>query len=132
MLAAFMRSFLTRLAGPLYILGWSSVAHLVVVVSLLTVLTGCSGFWLPSERTVYSQACNAIMANSSFPSGSELYPIEKCSMYIGKNAARIDIPFKAGVSGTESSCHVLLKRVARRWEVQSVTMKAANPTVDPA
>ena len=66
------------------------------------------------------------MADSSLPAGSELYPIEKCSMYIGKNAARIDVPFKTGASGKELSCHVLLKRVARRWEVQSVTVNTTD------
>ena len=127
-----MRWDVYRLLGPLHQLKWSALVRVLALVSLVTTMAGCSGFRLPSERAVYKQACEAIEKHPEFPPTAKLYPIEKSSLYVGKNAARIDIPYDVGEAARAASCHVLLKRVARRWEVQAVTVKAVHPASDPA
>ncbi|MDA0578660.1 MAG: hypothetical protein O3B24_11240 [Verrucomicrobia bacterium] len=94
-------------------LSTARVAMTLAVLLISLGAMGCSGRRLPSDRAIYREACKAITAEAA---AVELASIDACSLYVGKSAARIDVPFKDG-SGTYT---VWLKRVARTWTVDKL------------
>lgn len=89
-------------------------------------LTGCAKGWRPSERAIYSKASAAILALPALPSGAAPLPIQQCRFYIGKSAARIDVPVAAG-SATPDFYTAWFKRVARTWELSGPVYRTADP-----
>ena len=81
-------------------------------VALWIGAAGC-GLRMPTEVDVYKTACQAMIDAELLTENSEHPPIEKCRLYLGKNAARVDIPYR------NSSYTVYLKRVARTWVVEN-------------
>lgn len=85
---------------------------------LLVAVVGCGPNWMPSQRTIYRSASAALLASPEVPDDARLAPLEHCRLYIGKNAARIDIPAEfqdAGGTSASRTYTVWMKRVARTW-----------------
>lgn len=87
------------------------LSSLLVVAAVLT--AGCAKHWMPSERSVYAGACAAVRSSGSLPAGATLPPIEGCRLYVGKSAARVDVPVTFA-DGSDTYV-VWLKRIDRRW-----------------
>jgi hypothetical protein len=105
-----------------------------IVVLALSVLTfaasGCGRFWMPSEKTVYDRACEAIEQSSGYLIGTKLHSMDRTSMYIGKSAGRIDIPcdLGGGAQNIQNPKYVVfMKRVARTWVVEKVYPPGSSP-----
>jgi hypothetical protein len=97
---------------------------------LLVIVSGCSPNWMPSQRTIYRSASAALLATPEVPDDARLAPLENCRLYVGKNAARIDIPAEfqdAGGATASRTYTIWMKRVARTWVIDRVL-----PPLDPA
>jgi hypothetical protein len=81
---------------------------------LAVMACGCDGSKIPSQRTVFDLARKAAEENALIPAGAEVLPIDKSIFSIGKNAARVDLAYRAG-DGRIAHHSICLKRVARTW-----------------
>lgn len=92
----------------------------VILIFVTIFLAGCSGCKLPSERTIYKIACEAVRADPRFPSNGVLQPMEKAEFFVGKNAARVDLPYDFVNESSRTvtdSYTVWLKNMAHSWQV---------------
>lgn len=81
---------------------------------------GCSGCHIPSERSIYKDACKAIKSATGVPENAKPRPVEDARLSIGKNAAIVDLPYDyvdAGGNTVAGSHTIHFKRVAREWTV---------------
>ena len=89
-------------------------------MSALCLLVVCSGCGMPSERSVYDVACNALEKDTRVPATAKPHRRGKSSLWIAKNAACVEIPYDyTAPSGEKATGHytVWCKRIARRWEL---------------
>ena len=107
----------------------STIRAAAAVLLAAVLATGCSGRWRPSERACYTAACDAIAALPDLPQGAKPLPIEQSRLYIGKNAARVDVAMDlAAPDGSRGVFYTAwLKRLGRRWVVD----RPAYPTDRP-
>jgi len=89
----------------------------VVLIAALCLLvsTGCRP---PSERAVYRVACDAVRAQPGVPGNVSLARIGDAELYVGKNAAMVELPCEyVNLQGetVKTSYTVRVKRVARTW-----------------
>ncbi len=84
----------------------------------LALLAGC--FRAPAETPVYQVSRDAVL--KAVKQSEKVGDFEDCHLYIGKSAARVDMPVMLSSAGMKraESYTVLLKRVARTWVVSDV------------
>ena len=85
---------------------------------LVLVTAGCGQVWLPSEKSVYRVACDAIQADPNQPAEVSLARIEQVKFFVNKGTARVDIPcqYQSANGQTANDTYVVwLRRVARTW-----------------
>jgi hypothetical protein len=97
--------------------------NLIVFLAFAALLM-CGGCVWPSEQSCYDVACKTIKADKDFPKDAKVYPLEKCKVYVLKNAAMVKVFYDHSVSGrTETDAYdVWLKRIARTWELDNYSM----------
>lgn len=77
-------------------------------------LCGCDGSKIPSQRAVFDIATRAAAEKKLIPDGAEALPMDESVFSIGKNAARVDLAYRAS-DGRIVFHSVCLRRVARTW-----------------
>ena len=94
----------------------AGISLLIVGLIVLVCVSGC--IW-PSEQSCYDVAYRTTMTDTNLPKNAVLYPIDRCKVYVCKNAAFVEILYDHSESGrTETDSYsVWLKRIARRWEL---------------
>lgn len=90
--------------------------RLLAAVFLFTACSGCS---LSSEQAIYSLGVKALNADRSLQAGSVTAASRaKCTFYIGKSAASVEIPYSVSGPGATSGTYVVwLNRIGTRWEI---------------
>ena len=91
----------------------------VLLFSLVMVVM-CCGCSKVSERVCYRKACDAVRGSGELPAGAVLGPIGDAKMYILKDAARVDLSYRAdspGGGNVVGTYTVWLKRLGDRWHV---------------
>ena len=93
-------------------------APLILIVTVL--LTGCGGYRSSSEKAVYRVALDAVKNDSHLPVNADLYPMKKTELYVGKSAARVDLPYdfvNASGQTVTASYTVWLQYMHHAWQV---------------
>lgn len=91
---------------------------LLIVIAVF--LAGCGGFRPSSERAVYKTAREAVRNHSGLPDDAVLYPRSKTELYVGKSAARVDLPYDFVNESGETitgSYTVWLSYLHHSWQV---------------
>lgn len=93
------------------------------IAALMTMLlvAACSGCSLSTEQTVYDIGLKAIRQDPSFTQGAVIVtpaPRSRCTFYIGKSAASVEMPYSVSGSATAEGTYVVwLNRIGTRWEL---------------
>ena len=91
----------------------------------------------PTEKPVYREAKRAILASMDADRKVKVGAIDDSHLYIGKSAARADLPVMLNEGGEEiaRAYTVVLRRVARTWVATEVMVSPGtrgNPYRDNA
>ena len=110
--------------------------RLVVLALSVLALAGCDAISYPPRSSVYRPALAAVKAAKDLPAGAAVDPRNNAEVYIAKNAAYAIIPFDVqDASGhtTTDSYTVHLKRITRRWEIETCqrSLKVEAPLAAP-
>lgn len=105
-----------------------STFYRIGIFLLVAVLAG--GCQAPENGRIYNKAIAAARASGNIPEAASLPSFDEAGVYIGKNAARVDLPYDVmsqDGAKTRKSYSVWFKRVARTWVVED-----QRPTPQPA
>jgi len=93
------------------------------IVAVMLLVAACSGCPFSTEQAMYDIGVKAMKGDSAFSqaAGSPTpAPREKCTFYIGKSAASVEIPYRVGNAGAatmEGVYIVWLYRIGTQWEL---------------
>jgi hypothetical protein len=108
------------------------VGQVLAVTLLSGVMLVAGGCGWSAEHTCYGVACEALKTDPNIPKGAVPRSIAEAELYVGKSAARVDLPYDCASAGTQmtTACYtVWCKRIERRWLLDRA---APRPKFPPA
>lgn len=93
------------------------------VISAMILVAACSGCSFSAEQRMYDIGVKAMKRDSAFSQGAGSPtpgPRGKCTFFIGKSAASVEIPYSVGNTGAttaEGVYLVWLYRIGTQWEL---------------
>ncbi len=93
---------------------------MVLAATAVLAAAGCS---MPTERSAYRVAAEAVRAHPSFPREAKVLPREAAELYVGKSAAQVLVAYEvrdAGGRKKVDSYTVWLSRIGPVWQVDRV------------
>jgi hypothetical protein len=90
-----------------------------ILAVLAVFLAGC-GPRFPAETAFYRAACESAKSGGVLPAGARVSGLETAGIFVGKSAARVDLPydFADAVGRKETGVYtVWFRNMAHTWEV---------------
>ena len=102
-------------------------AGLRAIATVAVLAAACVGCSLTDKRDIYEVGCRALRTETSAPPNAVAAPIEKCTFYIGKSGASLEMPYSVSSGGQAKNgvWVIWLKRIGTRWEFDRV--QPVNP-----
>ena len=91
----------------------------MALLAAVVLIAACSGCSMSTEQTMYDIGLKALKQDPAL-SKTEVTaaPRSKCTFYIGKSAASMEMPYSvSGPGATEGTYVVWLNRIGTRWEL---------------
>ena len=88
----------------------------VLVAALVAMV--CGGCAMSTEQTIYGIGIKAMKGDKAFSQGPATVPAPaaKCSFYVGKSAASVEIPYSVSGGSGDGTYVVWVYRIGTRWE----------------
>lgn len=91
----------------------------IALLTAVLLIAACSGCSMSTEQTMYDIGLKAIKQDPSLSKAQvTAAPRSKCTFYIGKSAASMEMPYSvSGPGAIEGTYVVWLSRIGTRWEL---------------